>query len=242
MRYLVPVADIGSVDASDESVIARVVAGDTAAFEVLMRRHNRRVFRATRAILRSDEEAEDAMQEAYVSAFAHLRDFGGRSRFSTWLVRIAVYEALRRLRRGKRLTSLEDAELEEDPMAATRSPEGAASDVEVRALLETAIDTLPVGFRTVFVMRVVEEMSVDETAEALDIPAETVRTRLHRARAILRETLEKKLESSAPQAFEFHLVRCDRVAHAVLARIRGPQTSEENVSISIDVSTEEQER
>src|SRR4051794_14745926 len=117
MSYLAPVADTGSVDASDESVVARVVAGDTAAFEVLMRRHNRRVFRAVRSILKSDDEAEDAMQEAYVSAFAHLRDFGGRARFSTWLVRIAVYEALARLRRGKRLTSLDDTALDEEPMA-----------------------------------------------------------------------------------------------------------------------------
>jgi RNA polymerase sigma-70 factor, ECF subfamily len=220
MGYLAPVADMGSIEASDESLVARVVAGDTAAFEGLMRRHNRRVFRATRAILSSDDEAEDAMQEAYVSAFTHLRDFGGRSRFSTWLVRIAVYEALGRLRRGKRLTSLDDAALEEEPMATTRSPEGAASDVELRALLETAVDALPVGFRTVFVMRAVEELSVEETAEALDIPAETVRTRHHRARAFLRDTLAQQLEAVAPQAFEFHLSRCDRVAAAVLARIR----------------------
>jgi RNA polymerase sigma factor (sigma-70 family) len=105
MGYLFPVADPSFVEASDESIVARVVAGDTEAFELLMRRHNRRVYRAVRAILRNDGEAEDAMQEAYVSAFAHLRDFGGRSRFSTWLVRIAVYEALGRLRRGKRVRS-----------------------------------------------------------------------------------------------------------------------------------------
>ena len=214
------VADVASPDATDAAIVARVVAGDTGAFELLMRRHNRAVFRATRAILRNDDAAEDAMQEAYVSAFAHLHDFGGRARFSTWLVRIAVYEALGRLRRGKRLTSFDDADFVEEPMATTRSPEGAASDVELRALLEVAVDALPVGFRTVFVMRAVEEMSDDETAEALDIPAETVRTRLHRARALLRDDLARKLEGAAPQAFEFHLSRCDRVAAAVLARIR----------------------
>lgn len=220
MGYLASVAESGSADCGDESLVARVVAGDTAAFEGLMRRHNRRVFRATRAILRNDEEAEDAMQEAYVSAFAHLRDFGGRARFSTWLVRIAVYEALGRLRRGKRLTSLEDVELEEEPMATTRSPEGHASDVQLRAVLEEAIDALPVVFRTVFVMRAVEELSVEETAEALDIPPETVRTRHHRARALLRDSLGATLEASAPQVFDFHLARCDRVVFGVLDRIK----------------------
>jgi RNA polymerase sigma-70 factor, ECF subfamily len=221
MGNLVLVTQPGSVDPSDESIVARVVAGDTAAFELLMRRHNRRVFRAARAILRNDDEAEDTMQEAYVSAFTHLCDFGGRSRFSTWLTRIAVYEALRRLRRGKRMTSLEEAETNEhEPMAATPSPEAAASDVELRPLLEAAVDALPVAFRAVFVMRAVEEMSVDETAEALDIPAETVRTRLHRARSLLRETLAEKVESAAPSAFDFHLSRCDRVVAAVFARIR----------------------
>jgi RNA polymerase sigma-70 factor (ECF subfamily) len=220
MSYLTVVAETDSVDATDEAIVARVVAGDTDAFEALVRRHNRRVFRAARAILKSDDEAEDAMQEAYVSAFSHLTDFGGRARFSTWLVRIAVYEALGRLRRGKRITSLDDVELEEEPMATTRDPEQAASDVELRGLLEQAVDTLPVGFRAVFVMRAVEGMSVSETAEALDIPEETVRTRLHRARGLLRQDLAAKLDAVAPQAFDFHLSRCDRVANAVLARIR----------------------
>jgi RNA polymerase sigma-70 factor (ECF subfamily) len=220
MSYLTPVAETENADASDEAIVARVIAGDTAAFELLVRRHNRRVFRACRAILKSDDEAEDAMQEAYVAAFSHLRDFGGRARFSTWLVRIAVYEALGRLRRGKRLTLLDEVDLEEEPTAMTRNPEDAASDHELRALLEHAVDELPVGFRAVFVMRAVEEMSVSETAEALDIPEETVRTRLHRARGLLRKDLAAKIESSAPRAFEFHLWRCDRVAAIVLARIR----------------------
>ncbi len=218
MGYLASVTNT-TVETSDEEIVARVVSGDTALFELLMRRNNRRVFRAVRAILRSDDEAEDAMQEAYVSAFSHLGEFGGRSKFSTWLVRIAVHEALGRLRRGKRITSLDDAELEE-PMATTRSPEGAASDGELRVLLEAAIDALPIGFRAVFVLRAVEDMGVEETALALAIPEETVRTRLHRARGLLRDSLAKTIESVAPQAFEFHLLRCDRVAARVLARIR----------------------
>jgi RNA polymerase sigma-70 factor (ECF subfamily) len=224
MGYVATVTSIGANDgrqATDEEIVRRVVAGETALFELVMRRHNRRVFRATRAILRSDDEAEDAMQAAYVSAFAHLSEFDGRARFSTWLTRIAVHEALGRLRRGKRLTSLDDEELEE-PMATTRSPEGAASDGELRAFLEKAILELPVGFRTVFVLRAVEEMDVEETALALDIPEETVRTRLHRARALLRDNLARTLDDAAPQTFEFHLSRCDRVVAGVLARIRRP--------------------
>jgi RNA polymerase sigma-70 factor (ECF subfamily) len=197
-----------------------VLAGDTAAFELLMRRHNARVFRATRAVLRSDDEAEDAMQAAYVSAYTHLRDFGGRAAFSTWLTRIAVHEAFARLRKAKRTASLDDVEMEETEMVEARSPEDAASDVELRALLEEAVDSLPLGFRTVFVMRAVEEMSAVDVAEALGIPEETVRTRLHRARGLLRDRLAKKLEDAAPDAYGFHLSRCDRVVAAVLARLQ----------------------
>lgn len=205
---------------TDETIVAQVVGGDTAAFELLMRRNNQRVYRAVRAILKNDDEAEDAMQQAYVSAFAHLGEFGGRSQFSTWLTRIAVNEALARLRRAKRTASLDDVHLEEEPMAATRSPEDATSDVEIRALLDDAVDALPLGFRTVFVMRAVEDMSAADTAEALGIPEETVRTRLHRARGLLRERLAKKLESAVPSTYDFHLSRCDRVVAAVLQRIR----------------------
>ncbi len=204
---------------ADETLVERILGGETALFEVLMRRHNRRVFRTARAILKSETDAEDVMQEAYVSAYTHLRDFSGRSRFSTWLVRIAVHEALGRLRKAKKTASLDDTG-EEEVMSTTRSPEDAASDVEIRSLLEEAVDELPLGFRAVFVMRAVEEMSVGETAEALEIPEETVRTRLHRARALLREDLAKRIEGAAPQSYEFHLSRCDRVVNAVMARIR----------------------
>jgi RNA polymerase sigma-70 factor, ECF subfamily len=205
---------------TDEAIVARVLEGDTAAFELLMRRHNQRVFRATRAVLHDDDEAEDAMQAAYISAYTHLRDFGGRAAFSTWLTRIAIHEALARLRKAKRTASLDDVEIEEEQMADTRSPEDAASDVELRAALEEAVDSLPLGFRTVFVMRAVEEMSAVDVAVALGIPEETVRTRLHRARGLLRDRLAKKLEDSAPQAYAFHLSRCDRVVAAVLARLK----------------------
>jgi RNA polymerase sigma-70 factor (ECF subfamily) len=216
------VSYLPAVNTSDDdtAIVARVLAGDVDAFEVLIRRHNRSVFRAARAILKSDDEAQDAMQEAYVSAFTHLRDFGGRARFSTWLIRIAVFEALGRKRRGNRTTSFDDADFAEEPMATTRSPENAASDAELRGVLEQAVDSLPVGFRAVFMLRSVEELTVEETADTLGIPAETVRTRHHRARALLRDSLAGTIESTAPRAFDFHLSRCDRVASYVLARIR----------------------
>jgi RNA polymerase sigma-70 factor, ECF subfamily len=205
---------------SDEALVTQVIGGNMAAFETLMRRHNRRVYRTARSILKSDHEAEDAMQEAYVSAFAHLKEYSGRSKFSTWLLRITVYECLGRLRRGKRFTSLEEADCEDTLMATTRSPELAARDVEMRQLLEAAVDALPVSFRTVFMMRAVEEMSVEETADTLDIPPETVRTRLHRANKMLRDSLSDALESAAPRAFDFHLSRCALVVAAVLAKTR----------------------
>ena len=221
MRHLTLVTTAEPDESSDDAIVARVVAGETAAFELLMRRHNRRVFRAARAILGNDDEAEDAMQQAYASAFTHLREFGGRSRFSTWLVRIAVYEALGRLRRGKRFTSLDDAELEEEPVATTKNPEEAASDVEMRAVLEAAVDALPLGFRAVFVMRAVEEMSVHETAEALDLPEETVRTRHHRRACPASRERRPKARRRSIGRVQLHLSRCDRVVNAVLARIRG---------------------
>jgi len=206
-------------DAPDEAIVARVLAGDTAAFELLMRRHNQRVFRAVRAIVRDDADAEDVMQQAYVAAYTHLGDFAGRARFSTWLVRIAVNEAFARLRKSRRFTSLADDTLEDEPMATTRDPEDATSDIELRALLEEVVDALPLAFRTVFVMRTVDEMSSSETAEALGIPEETVRTRLHRARGLLREQLLRRGERALPNVYGFHLTRCDRVVAGVFARI-----------------------
>lgn len=176
---------------TDESIVASVLSGDRAAFELLMRRHNPRVFRTVRAILRDEDDAEDAMQQTYIAAYTHLSDFGGRAQFSTWLVRIAVHEALSRLRRSKRFTSLDDddASDEEEAVASARDPEEAASDIELRATIGKAVETLPHAFRAVFVMRAVSEMSSTETAAALGIAEQTVRTRLHRARALLRKEL-----------------------------------------------------
>lgn len=207
---------------ADEEIVARVRAGEAELFEFLMRRYNTRIFRAVRAIVRNDDEAEDVMQEAYVNAYAHLGDFEGRARLSTWLTRIAVHEAIARARRGKRWTSFDDDT--EHPTMATlphpsRDPEKAAADRELLGVLEEAIDTLPGSFRAVFVLRVVEGMSLAETAEALDVPEETIKTRLFRARAVLKDALINRADAVAPRAFEFHLSRCDRVVAGVLRKI-----------------------
>jgi RNA polymerase sigma-70 factor (ECF subfamily) len=209
---------------TDEELVERIRAGETHLFELIMRRHNRRIYRAARAILRDDGEAEDVMQDAYVRAYAHLHDFEGRAHFSTWLTRIAVHEAFARVRRARRFRPV-DSQTEETqsvPTAPHFNPEGQASDGEMRTLLERAIDALPDEFRSVFVLRAVEEMSGAETAECLGIPEETVKTRLFRARARLQETLLEALEPAAPHAYEFHLSRCDRVVAAVMARIAEP--------------------
>ncbi|MGH7439063.1 MAG: RNA polymerase sigma factor [Polyangiaceae bacterium] len=206
---------------SDEELVRRIVAGETQLFELVMRRHNQRIYRTARAILRDDGEAEDVMQDAYVRAYAHLSEFEGRAQFATWLTRIAVHEALARLRRSRRDRPVADPaeETHAMPTAARLSPEQQASDHEMRVALERAIDALPDDFRTVFVLRAVEEMTGAETAEALGIPEETVKTRLFRARARLQETLLEVLEPAATRTFAFHLSRCDRVVAAVLARI-----------------------
>jgi RNA polymerase sigma-70 factor (ECF subfamily) len=205
---------------SDEELVARVCAGEVRLFELLMRRHNQRVYRAARAILRSDHEAEDVMQDAYVRAYEHLRDFEGRARFSTWLTRIAVHEALARARRARRFDAW-DSQSEEPSMSShvPPSPEQTASDRELRSVLERAIDALPDDFRAVFVLRAVEEMSGAETAECLGIPEDTVKTRLYRARGRLQDALLSSLEPTIPRAFEFQRPRCDRVVAAVLRRI-----------------------
>jgi RNA polymerase sigma-70 factor (ECF subfamily) len=206
---------------SDDDLVARVRAGDVACFEQLVRRHNPRVYRAARAVLRDEHEAEDVMQDAFVRAYEHLHEFEGRARFSTWLTRIAVHEALARLRRGKRQAPL-DSHLEDPSMitAPEASPEQRASDVELRDLLERAVAKLPDDFRAVFVLRAVEGMSGAETAECLGIPEETVKTRLHRARGRLQETLLESAAPALPELYPFHLARCDRVVAAVMARIQ----------------------
>jgi RNA polymerase sigma-70 factor, ECF subfamily len=210
-----------SLGLSDEAVIARIRDGEPWCFEILMRRHNRRVFRATRAILKRDDEAEDVMQEAYVRAYEHLSEFRAEASFATWLTRIAIHEALARKRKEQRFERLDAAPRASMVMSVEphRSPEQQVNDQQLRAVLERAIDALPDEFRTVFVLRAVEQMTGAETAACLDIPEETVKTRLHRARLRLQELIVHALDAKSTQAYEFHLSRCDRVVKGVLDRL-----------------------
>jgi len=187
-----------------------------------MRRYNQRLYRVARAILRDDAEAEDVTQQAYVNAYRHLDQFAGRATFSTWLTKIAVHEALARARRRERFDERE-AVHDGDTMGALKSPgadpERQAFAGELRALLESAIEALPEHYRAVFVMREVEGMSTAESAECLDITEETAKTRLHRARTLLRETLYQRAGIENAAAFSFEAPRCDRVVAAVLQQI-----------------------
>ncbi|HLK09985.1 MAG TPA: RNA polymerase sigma factor [Candidatus Binatia bacterium] len=204
---------------SDEEIVGRVRAGETALFEVVMRRYNRRLYRTARAIVGPDE-AEDVMQEAYVRAYAHLDQFAGHARFATWLTRIAVHEALSRARRAGRFADAQDGAIEEAMAPCTSSsPESRAASRELAGILEAAIEALPVPYRAVFVMRAIEDMSTSETAACLAIPEETVKTRLHRARRLLREALARQVDGVVREAFDFGLTRCDRLVARVLARI-----------------------
>lgn len=208
---------------TDEQIVERIVGGQTALFEVLMRRHNERLYRAARAILRDDSEAEDVMQQAYVNAYSHLRQFDGRSQFSTWLTRIAIHEALARARRRRRQTPMDPERTSSlasaASIASTPDPERLAFSRELGALMESAIDRLPDGAREVFVLRKVEEMSTEEVAAALDVSEAVVKTRLSRARAMLRRELSAQTDAAASTTFRFPRPRCDRVVAAVLARI-----------------------
>ena len=207
---------------TDEDVVLQVLDGDTAMFEVLMRRHNARIYRAARAITRDDREAEDVMQQAYVNAYSNLRQFQGRAHFATWLTRIAVNEALARVRRRGRYETLDDeSPVESIPVSASPDPERQAFATELRDLLESAIDELTDGAREVFMLREVEGLSTAETAASLDVSEDVVRTRLSRARAALRSVLLARAGASAADAFRFYRPRCDRVVSAVLARISG---------------------
>ena len=216
-----PLQAIQPNEPTDEQAVARVRAGDHTCFELLMRRHNRRVFRAARAVLKRDDEAEDVMQDAYVRAYEHLADFRGDASFGTWVARIAVHEAFARLRREKRFSSPTPPTEEAIAMLPEpdRTPEQSLNDQQLRSVLERAIDALPDDFRAVFVLRAVEQMSGAETAACLGIPEETVKTRLHRARLRLQEIVVRSLDANCESAYDFHLSRCDRVVSRVLQRL-----------------------
>jgi RNA polymerase sigma-70 factor (ECF subfamily) len=208
----------GTLD--DEEIVERVLQGQTALFEVLMRRYNERLYRAARAIVRDEREAEDVMQQAYVNAYAHLRQFDGRARFSTWLTKIAVHEAIARARKVGRYRPLE-----EEPRGGDADgrggpdPERQAFARELGALLESAVDELPDGSREVFVLRQLEGLSTAETAQVLGVSDDVVKTRFSRAKAMLRRDLFDRAGLAADNAFSFHRSRCDRVVALVFSRV-----------------------
>ena len=214
--------DAARADDTDEQLVVRARAHDRAAFELLMRRHNQRIYRVVRSILRGADEIEDVIQQAYLQAFTHLDQFGGNARWSTWVCRIAINEALARIRQRGRFVSIDAAS--EEAMAdfskgPNSDPERAAAGREFGHLVERAIDELPDIYRSVLILREVEGMTTEETAGVLDVEVDVVKTRLHRARAALRASLENRVGEQMQNAFTFGYERCDRVVAAVLAKL-----------------------
>jgi RNA polymerase sigma-70 factor (ECF subfamily) len=218
--------DIAALD--DMELVQMARQRDGAAFRTIMQRSNRRLYRIARAVLHDDSEAEDVVQEAYMRAFAGLADFRGESSLSTWLSRIVLNEALGRLRRVRPtvdVTSIETRQPSQDsvipfPLASTQpDPERTMAQRQIQVLLERAIDDLPDVFRTVLVARVVEGMSIEETADLFGLRPETVKTRLHRARRLLRDALEKQVGPILTDAFPFDGRRCERMTNRVLERL-----------------------
>ena len=222
-----PLPHGGSLDTPDEALAGRVAKGDSQAFEALMRRHNRAMFRTARAILHDDAEAEDALQEAYLQAYRTIGGFRGDAKFSTWMARVVANEALARLRKQVRRAAIVPLQggVEIDEVNLTtedsmdKGPETAARRAEMRKILEKRIDALPGAYRPVFMLRAVEEYSVEETASILQIPAATVRSRFHRARSLLREGLASEVDLACEDVFGFAGERCDRIVASVMQRI-----------------------
>ena len=209
----------------DSGLVQQVQRGQQAAFEALMRRYNRRLYRTARAILKDDGGAEDALQEAYIAAYRHIGDFRGDAAVGTWLTRIVVNQSLQALRKSRRervVVPFGDSadgdvpDVADDPQY---TPESLMLRTEIRRLVERKIDELPAAYRTVFMLREVEDLTVEETAAALDIPAATVRSRLFRAKARLREALAQEMDVATQDVFGFDGERCDRIVRTVLARI-----------------------
>src|SRR5262245_28100318 len=226
-----------SLEALDDAQLVELARlSESDAFRTIMQRNNRRLYRVARSILRDDSEAEDVVQEAYVRAFGSLGTFRGDSSLTTWLTRIALNEALGRLRQRRPTVDLTVLDAEPPGLAniipfpamqRDTDPERAAAQQQIRHLIEGAVDELPEAFRTVFVMREIEEMSVEETADYLNIEPATVKTRLHRARRLLRQALDQQLASTLTEAFPFDGKRCAQTADKVLERLQlsTPSTS-----------------
>lgn len=219
----------------DTALALQVAKGNLAAFETVMRQCNRKLFRIARGVLRDDAEAEESLQEAYLIAYTQISTFRGEARLSTWLSRIVINEALGRLRKRKRdrvviPIAQEDRQIEHDDKERALADESMASPeretlrTELRGILERKIDDLPVAFRTVFIMREVEEMTVEETAQCLSIPDATVRSRLFRAKGLLRESLAREMDIATLDVFGFAGERCDRIVAAVLSTLKKVST------------------
>lgn len=216
-------------DGMDEAELVRLAqAGDGDAFRVIMQRANQRLFRVARGVVRDDGEAEDVLQESYARAFAAIGGFRGEAGVMTWLMRIVLNEARGRLRRRRPMVPLDQIEKAQTDGAqvipfphalGSSSPEADAARAQIRGLIEHAVDDLPEAFRMVFIMRDIEECSIEETAANLDLKPETVKTRLHRARRMLRSALDAKLATTMVEAFPFMGARCNRITDAVLARL-----------------------
>jgi RNA polymerase sigma-70 factor (ECF subfamily) len=229
-KALMPPEEQGppTTPAEDAALARAIVGGDLRAFERLMRRHNRVLFRTARAILKDDGEAEDALQEAYLLAHRSMASFRGDARLSTWLTRIVANEALARRRKHARRAAIlplhhDDEAAYEDPAGteapAMERPDHATLRGEMRRLIEERIDALPDAYRVVFMLRAVEELSVEDTAQSLGIPEATVRTRFFRARSLLRESLARDVDRAYGDAFGFAGERCDRIVANVMARL-----------------------
>ena len=216
--------DDGAARPADEQLVERVKQGDLSAFELLVRRHNQRLFRAVRSVLRTGEEVEDAMQDTYFAALKHIDQFEGRAQFGTWLLRIGINEARARLRRRGRLVALDDLPVESAGLASlgqrepVRTPEQQVGQSEMVAVVEAAIDRLPDDYRQVLVLRMVDALDTAETAEVLGMGESAVRQRLHRAREMLEKDVERQVGSVMQSAFGFLGARCDRIVAAVMRR------------------------
>ena len=217
----------------DTEIVRRVRAGDITVFEILMRRHNQRVYRVVRAVVKDEADVEDVMQQAYINAFTHLHQFEDRSQFSTWLIRIALHEAFgrrRKVHKAETITARNRSDADDDRgefmdtlTSPEADPERQAYAEELHRVLEAAVDTLPETYRTVFILRDIEGLSTRETGRGLGLGDEAVKTRLHRARVMIRRAVTVRIGEVAAGAFQFHAPRCDRVVSAVLARV--PQCS-----------------
>ena len=218
---------ITATGTTDTELVARARGRDEAAVRAIMASNNRRLYRIARGILRNDSEAEDVVQETYFRAFTHLDDFRGDSSLATWLARIAMNEALGRLRRQRPSVDLDslapgvlEAQIIQFPLSApSEDPEKSMAQRQIQHVVEHAIDELPDAFRIVFITRVIEGMNVEETADILGLKPETVKTRLHRARTMLRDNVEKKIGPVVLEAFPFAGKRCERLTEAVLKRL-----------------------